>query len=129
MLLRSGYRPVGFVMGNCVYYVRPEALKLYDTARNTEARSTIRTPSTTLRELALERLQAEAEDLHAEGIVGVTVEEKPHSWRKFGSPRGGTAGALQRRALGVLRCSGTAVVSMQSNQPIPVPTMVIPANK
>ena len=25
-LLRSGYRPVGFVMGNCVYYVRPEAL-------------------------------------------------------------------------------------------------------
>ena len=33
------------------------------------------------RELAIERLQDEAEALDATGIVGVTVSENKHSWR------------------------------------------------
>ena len=32
------------------------------------------------RELAMERMQAEAEALGAEGIVGVTVDETNHTW-------------------------------------------------
>src|SRR5271166_5876173 len=36
-LIRSGYRPVGFVMGNCAYYVAPGMLAAYTgTARNIE---------------------------------------------------------------------------------------------
>ena len=65
-LLRSGYRPVGFVMGNCVYYVRPEALIVPNDARNGEL-----SPYThclyDARELAMERLQAEAEDVQRHG--------------------------------------------------------------
>jgi uncharacterized protein YbjQ (UPF0145 family) len=32
------------------------------------------------RELAMERMQSEAQDLQAEGIVGVDLQEKNHGW-------------------------------------------------
>ena len=32
------------------------------------------------RELAMERMQAEAEAVHAEGIVGVQLSERSHGW-------------------------------------------------
>jgi uncharacterized protein YbjQ (UPF0145 family) len=32
------------------------------------------------RELAMERMQAEAVELHAEGIVGAQIHEKSHGW-------------------------------------------------
>ena len=38
-LLRAGYRPVGFVMGNAVYYVRPEALAVPDEGPQRRAQS------------------------------------------------------------------------------------------
>ncbi len=125
-LLRAGYRPVGFVMGNCAYYVAPSELNATEgSARNQEL--TQYTHSLyDARELAIERLQAEAEDLDAEGIVGVMVEEKQHSWQ----------GVLPQTSWGRFRGElvefivvGTAVVAMASDQPVPVPTLVIPANK
>jgi uncharacterized protein YbjQ (UPF0145 family) len=130
-LLRAGYRPVGFVMGNCVYYVRPEALQSYRTG-NTELTEYIHA-FYDARELAIERLQAEAEDLHAEGIVGVTVEEKEHSWGRTASGirvkgAGGNL-AMYTGELIEFFVVGTAVVPMASNEPIPVPYLVIPANK
>ena len=56
-LLRSGYRPVGFVMGNCVYYVPPALL-------NVPPQMSGEIPAYThalydARELAMERMQAE----------------------------------------------------------------------
>jgi uncharacterized protein YbjQ (UPF0145 family) len=125
-LIRAGYRPVGFVMGNCVYYVRPEALNVWNLGN---AELTDYTHCFyDARELAIERLQAEAEDLHAEGIVGVTVEEKQHSWNQFG--RSGVAGAGQWNGeLIEFFVVGTAVIPMQSSEPVPVPYLVIPANK
>jgi len=75
-LLRSGYRPLGFVLGNCVYHVAHQTFgqMLRTLGQNTEI------PLFTqalydARELAMERLQAEAQKLGAEGVVGVTVEE------------------------------------------------------
>ncbi len=32
------------------------------------------------RELAMERMQAEAEQVQAEGIVGVQIQERSHGW-------------------------------------------------
>jgi uncharacterized protein YbjQ (UPF0145 family) len=80
-LLRSGHRPVGLVMGSCVYHVAHrgmfQALK--------QAGQNIELPNFTqalydARELAMERMQAEAEELEAEGIVGVQLSERSHGW-------------------------------------------------
>jgi uncharacterized protein YbjQ (UPF0145 family) len=134
-LLRSGYRPVGFVMGNCVYYVGPNAIGAWWGATNSAAGGVGNCEMLEYthmlydaRELAIERLQAEAEDLRAEGIVGVTVEEKQHSWSGFGATRGANAAASNGELIEFF-VVGTAVVPMASNVPIPVPTLVIPANK
>jgi uncharacterized protein YbjQ (UPF0145 family) len=123
-LIRSGYRPVGFVMGNCCYYVAPGMLAQYTgTARNIELGDYTHALYDA-RELAIERLQAEAEDLHATGIVGVTVEEKEHTWR--GSYGAGVLGF--RGEMIEFFVFGTAVVPMETGQPVPVPTLVIPAD-
>jgi uncharacterized protein YbjQ (UPF0145 family) len=129
ILLRAGYRPVGFVMGNAVYYVRPEALYVPDDSRNGEL-----SPYThclyDARELAMERLQAEAESVGAMGIVGVEIEEKQHTW----GVRPGTAVASGGNAAKMYGETieffvfGTAVVPAQAREPAPTPTMVISAN-
>jgi uncharacterized protein YbjQ (UPF0145 family) len=128
-LLRAGYRPVGFVMGNAVYYVRPEALQVPDDGRNGEL-----SPYThclyDARELAMERLQAEAEDVGAVGIVGVEIEEKQHTWgarANRAATRGGNAAKVYGETIEFF-VFGTAVVPAQAREPAPVPTLVIPAN-
>ena len=113
-ILRAGYRPVGFVMGNCVYHIAHQGLIawLKTSNRNMEL------PNYTqalydARELAMERMQAEAQSLQAEGIVGVTVEESNHTW--------GTH-VLEFSAV------GTAVIAMSKNHQIPSPTLVLSVN-
>ncbi len=80
-LLRTGHRPVGMVMGSCVYHVAHRGMlqSLSQTGRNVEL------PNFTqalydARELAMERMQSEAQQLSAEGIVGVDLQEKSHGW-------------------------------------------------
>ncbi len=123
-LLRAGYRPVGFVMGNCVYYVPPELLRAPD------AQSCELAPYThalyDARELAIERLQAEAEALDATGVVDVTVSEQQHSWR--GAPWNVGNAALQSGELLELFVLGTAVVPMATREPAPRAAMVLLAN-
>jgi uncharacterized protein YbjQ (UPF0145 family) len=123
-LIRAGYRPVGFVMGNCCYYVAPGLLAAYTgTARNVELHDYTHALYDA-RELAIERLQAEAEDLHATGIVGVTVEEKEHTWRgAFGQGVLGFRGEMIEFFV-----FGTAVVPLETGAPVPVPTLVIPGD-
>jgi len=124
-LIRAGYRPVGFVMGNCAYYVAPGMLAAYaGTARNIELHDYTHALYDA-RELAIERLQAEAEELHATGIVGVTVEEKEHTWRgSFGAGVLGFRGEMIEFFV-----FGTAVVPLETSVPVPVPTLVISADK
>jgi uncharacterized protein YbjQ (UPF0145 family) len=122
-LLRAGYYPVGFVMGNCVYYVPKRAAGgwLSDKSINRECVEYTH-GLYDARELAIERLQSEAEEIGAEGVVGVTVHEKQHSWglpNPFGSFRG---------ELIEFFVVGTAVVALPGAPPPPVPTLVIEAN-
>ena len=76
-LLNAGYRPMGFVMGNCVYYVgqppQGQASENKELAGPTQALYDAR-------ELAMERMQVEAESLGAAGIVGVVIDENNHTW-------------------------------------------------
>ena len=80
-LLRSGHRPVGMVMGSCVYHVAHRGM--FQAMR--QSGQNIELPNFTqalydARELAMERMQAEAEAVQAEGIVGVVLKEGNHGW-------------------------------------------------
>ena len=80
-LLRSGYAPVAFVMGNCVYHVAVQGFMqtLRQIGQNTEM------PQWTQgnyesRELAMSRMQAEAERDGADGVVGVHFRIENYVW-------------------------------------------------
>ena len=81
VLLRSGYRPLGMVMGNCVYHVAQQGLAgaLATLGRNAEMVQYTQALYDS-RELAMERMQKEAEALAAKGIVGADVHENSHTW-------------------------------------------------
>jgi uncharacterized protein YbjQ (UPF0145 family) len=81
ILLRSGYRPLGMVMGNCVYHI---ATQSFGSFMRTMTQNTELTQYTQAlydsRELAMERMQQEAEQLGAKGIVGANIHERSHAW-------------------------------------------------
>ena len=77
----SGHRPVGMVMGSCVYHVAHQGM----FAAMRQIWQNVEMPNFTqalydARELAMERMQNEAEQLQAEGIVGVQLQERSHGW-------------------------------------------------
>jgi uncharacterized protein YbjQ (UPF0145 family) len=120
-LVKAGYRPVGFVMGNCVYYVPPALLKARATRSCELAQYTHALYDA--RELAIERLQAEAEALGAVGIVDVTVSEQSHAWRTNYVNIGNAA--LQTGEMIELFVIGTAVVPMPgASGPPPRPSLI-----
>jgi len=123
-LIRSGYRPVGFVMGNCVYYV-PPALLWAQPAQSIELGAYTHSLYDA-RELATERLQDEAEALQATGIVGVTFAEREHSGRF--APWNAGNGALQSGEVIELFVVGTAVVPSEAGGGLPKPFLVLSAN-
>jgi uncharacterized protein YbjQ (UPF0145 family) len=80
-LVQTGYAPVGLVLGTCVYHVGYRGVGAVGRTfmRNAEL------PHFTealyeARELAMTRMQEEARELGAEGIVGVKLIEKSHFW-------------------------------------------------
>jgi uncharacterized protein YbjQ (UPF0145 family) len=113
-LLSAGYRPLGLVMGTCVYHVAHQGLGGWfkRVGRNAEM------PNFTqalydARELAMERMQAEAVALEAEGIVGVQLTEGSHGWDTH---------VIEYFAV------GTAVMPTSSEHTIPAPSFVLSLN-
>src|ERR1700761_5691489 len=113
-LLRAGYRPVGLVMGNCVYHVGRQGMlaSLKQVGRNVEM------PNYTqalyeARELSMERMQTEADHLEANGIVGARIVERSHGWGSH---------VIEFFAI------GTAVVTISTEHEIERPAMVLPLN-
>jgi uncharacterized protein YbjQ (UPF0145 family) len=111
-LLRAGYRPVGLVMGNCVYHVGRQGMlaSLKQVGRNVEM------PNYTqalyeARELAMERMQRETDELQANGIVGARIVERSHGWGSH---------VIEFFAI------GTAVVTIAVDHEIEQPAMVLP---
>lgn len=110
-LAQAGYAPVGMVMGTCVYHVAHRGLA--QTTVGTVQNAELATSTQALyeaRELAMERMQAEAIALGAEGIVGVQLIEKSHFW--------GTH-VIEFFAI------GTAVRPIRSDHEIAQPQMVL----
>jgi uncharacterized protein YbjQ (UPF0145 family) len=111
-LLRAGYRPTGLVMGNCVYHVARQGMmaSLKQMGRNVEM------PNFTqalyeARELAMERMQKEADELQSEGIVGARIIERSHGWGSH---------VIEFFAI------GTSVVSTSAEHQIDRPALVLP---
>ena len=111
-LLRAGYRPLSLVMGNCVYHVAHQGLmqSLSQMGRNVEMPNYTQAVYDS-RELALARMQAEAEREGAEGIVGAIVHENSHGWGSH---------VIEYFAI------GTAITPISDNHSIPAPTLVLP---
>jgi uncharacterized protein YbjQ (UPF0145 family) len=101
-------------MGNCVYHVAHQSLGSFfrQIGQNQEM------PNFTqalydARELAMERMQSEAESAKAEGIVGVQIQEKSHGWGSH---------VIEFFAV------GTAVIPTRPDHQIPTPAMMLTLN-
>ncbi|MGI8881998.1 MAG: heavy metal-binding domain-containing protein [Jatrophihabitans sp.] len=110
-LLQAGYAPVALVMGTCVYHVAHRSVG--QMMRNAYQNAEI--PQFTqaiydARELAMGRMQAEAETAGAEGIVGVILDENSHVWGQH---------ATEFFAI------GTAVSSISDDHVVAPPQMVV----
>jgi uncharacterized protein YbjQ (UPF0145 family) len=111
-LLRSGYRPVGLVIGNCVYHVARQGMMqtFRQMGRNMEM-TNFTQALYEARELAMGRMQTEADSLQAEGIVGARIIERSHGWGSH---------VIEFFAI------GTGVISMSESHEIETPQLVLP---
>jgi uncharacterized protein YbjQ (UPF0145 family) len=116
---------VGFVMGNCVYYVPPWLVAA--PARKSCELSEYTHALYDARELAIERLQDEAEAIGATGIVGVTVAQEQHSWRA--APWNVGNAALDAGEVLELFVIGTAVVPTGEGTDVGSPQLVFSAGE
>jgi len=96
-LIAAGAVPVAFVLGTCVYHIAHQSVmqSLRQTGQNQEM------PQFTqgvyeARELALARMQAEATQARASGIVGVTVDVLNHVWGEHATEFLATGTAIRR---------------------------------
>ena len=111
-LLASGHRPVGLVMGSCVYHVAHQGMM----AAMKQMGQNVEMPNFTqalydARELAMERMQKEAEGLQAEGSVGVQLQERSHGWGSH---------VIEFFAV------GTAIVARDSPPELTTPNLTLP---
>ena len=98
-LLASGAVPVAFVLGTCVYHIAHQSMMqtLRQTGQNQEM--VLFTQGVyEARELALVRMQAEASDAGASGIVGVSVAVSNHVWGEHATEFLATGTAVRRLA-------------------------------
>jgi uncharacterized protein YbjQ (UPF0145 family) len=111
-LLQAGYAPLGMVMGSCVYHIAHQ--RFWQAVGNTGQNVEIPQFTEALydaRELAMSRMQAEAEQLSAEGIVGVQMLSLPHRW-----------GGHTTEFFAI----GTAVRPIRDDHTIATPQLVLP---
>jgi uncharacterized protein YbjQ (UPF0145 family) len=111
-LIQAGYAPLGMVMGTCVYHIAHQRFwqAMGNIGQNVEL------PQFTealydARELAMSRMQTEAEQLRAEGIVGVQLLSHGHRW-----------GGHTTEFFAI----GTAVRPLRADHTIPTPQLVLP---
>jgi uncharacterized protein YbjQ (UPF0145 family) len=98
-LLAAGAVPVAFVLGTCVYHIAHQSMiqTLRQAGQNQEM--VVFTQGIyEARELALSRMQAEAGDASASGIVGVNVAVSNHVWGEHATEFFATGTAIRRLA-------------------------------
>ncbi len=110
-LRRVGHIPLGLVMGSCVYHIAHRGIGQAVTQMGNNAELVNFTQALyDARELAMTRMQDEANTLHATGIVEVRLVEKSHMWGSH---------TIEFLAL------GTAVTSLEGATGAPSPQTII----
>ncbi|HCI78850.1 MAG TPA: hypothetical protein DHW02_04090, partial [Ktedonobacter sp.] len=104
----------GMVMGNCVYHVSRQGMGQWfnQVGRNVEMTNYTQALYDA-RELAMERMQAEAVALNAQGIVGAQINERSHGWDSH---------VIEFFAV------GTAVISISDDHQIQTPSLALLLN-
>lgn len=111
-LVQAGYAPLGLVMGTCVYHLaRRNPIAAVGTMGQNVEITGYTEALYDARERAMSRMQAEAEALGAEGIVGVRLLSLPHQW-------GGSTTEFF--------AIGTAVRPLRDDHVVTAPTLVLP---
>jgi uncharacterized protein YbjQ (UPF0145 family) len=111
-LLRTGHAPVSFVLGTCVYHVAHQSFRqMWKTVGQNAEMPNFTQATYDAREIALARMQAEAERDGAGGIVGVRVTEENHIWGEH---------AIEFLA------HGTSIRSFEQANARPSPSLVLP---
>lgn len=113
-LLHAGYRPVGMVMGSCVYHIAHQSFGQWfkNAAQNVEM-TNFTQGLYDARELAMERMQKDAEEVGAEGIVGVNLHEGSYGWSSH---------VIEFFVI------GTGIVAMAAQHSLPKPQLVLSLN-
>ena len=106
LVREAGFRPLGLVLGSSIYHV---GIQLGRWSKNQEM-DVLSQAMYHARELAMSRMQAEAEALKAEGIVGVQLRQHSHTW-----------GGHTTEFFAI----GTAVRPLRADHVIDRPTMVL----
>ena len=106
LVREAGFRPLGLVLGSSIYHV---GLQIGRWGKNQEL-DVLSQAMYHARELAMTRMQAEAEELKAEGIVGVQLRQHSHTW-----------GTHTTEFFAI----GTAVRPLREDHVIQTPTMVL----
>lgn len=76
LLNEAGFEPLGFVVGSSIYHI---GIQVARWGQNQEL--TVLTQAMySARELAMSRMQAEADQLGADGVVGVSLEAQSYAW-------------------------------------------------
>jgi uncharacterized protein YbjQ (UPF0145 family) len=96
-LLAAGAVPVAFVLGTCVYHIAHQSMMqtLRQTGQNQEMIQFTQ-GIYEARELALARMQSEAEQARSSGIVGVNVAVSNHVWGEHATEFLATGTAIRR---------------------------------
>ncbi len=111
-LVQAGYRPVRLAMGTCVYHVAHQTFRQTwgKAFRNAEMENFTQA-TYEARELAMGRMEGEAQQAGGAGIVGVRIEEKSWGWGSH---------IIEFFAI------GTAVVRVEAPRRALTPTMTLP---
>ncbi|HEX3791626.1 MAG TPA: heavy metal-binding domain-containing protein [Pseudonocardiaceae bacterium] len=110
-LLRTGYAPVGLVLGACVYHIAHRTMtQLFGNIGQNVELPQFTQALYDARELAMDRMQREAEALQAEGVVSMGISEHGYGWNGH---------AIEYLAI------GTAVRSLRAEHTIPEPQIVL----
>jgi uncharacterized protein YbjQ (UPF0145 family) len=102
------------VMGNCVYHVARQGMlqSMRQIGRNVEM-ANFTQALYDARELAMGRMQAEAEETEAGGLVGVRLNQASHGWGSH---------VIEFMAI------ATAVIPTRDDHTIEKPALVLPLN-
>ena len=72
----AGFDPLGLVVGSSIYHIGYQQ----SSWRQSQEMEVLSQAMYHARELAMARMQTEAEQVEAEGIVGVQLQERNHGW-------------------------------------------------